>query len=681
MLVIGTSPLNVSNIAWLAKGDALFNYVGWEIFRQGPWTNPVGLNPNYGLEFGSSIVYSDSVPILAIFFKIFSRWLVQPFQYFGIWLLICFVSQAFFGCKLAELITKNKWIQISISIIFLFTPVMFFRTNVHLALAGHFFILWAIYLNLKKNVSGFSWAPLIIIVLGVHFYLFVIVIGLWVGSLLDRAISTKNFSVKSTLVETLFIFLLVYICAWQYGYLAIATSSSSAAGYGGDQFNIVAFFNPLSWSLLIPSNIFIPPTIEGFAYVGLGVIGALIIGLFQLSRRGERQHLFQKIHQHQFLLVVVILMLLIAITGNVDIGNSHYSIPIGERLLFVLNIVRASARLSWPFQYLIIFTSFWLIINGYRKGVVILFLMLAVLQVVDTSKGWVKIHQHFSSLKGRSIEHPLTGDFWKEAPKLYSTIKLVPPQNWPEGWHTFAPYAVENKMGTNAVFLARHDELKVQQAKLAINNELLSGRLNPNTIYVFQNWSSNINQVDPVFDASRDLFARINGVTVLAPNYKACKECKSIDPALEIDSAIPSLPIGKNIEFSKGEMGAMLLIDGWSHSESWGTWSIGPASRMAIPMGKNRPSKLRLHFRGLVGPKHQFTDMRVKINGEDQQIIRVAKQANNVADINIPESLKGDRFITVKFEYLNPTNPKIAGFGNDDERMLTIGIESLRLLK
>ena len=124
LLVVGISTLNVQNIAWLSKGDALFNYVGWEIFRQSPWTNPIGLNPNYGLEFGSSIVYSDSVPILAILFKLFSSLLGHPFQYFGIWLLLCFILQAFFGLKLAELITKNKWLQLCISVIFLFAPAM-----------------------------------------------------------------------------------------------------------------------------------------------------------------------------------------------------------------------------------------------------------------------------------------------------------------------------------------------------------------------------------------------------------------------------------------------------------------------------------------------------------------------------------------------------------------------------
>jgi hypothetical protein len=172
LLAVGITPLNFQNIGWLSKGDALFNYIGWEIYRYGPWTNPVGLNPNYGLEFSSSIVYSDSIPIFAIFFKIFSGLLGEPFQYFGLWLLLCFVLQAMFGYKIAALLSPNKWLKLFIAAIFLFMPVMLFRANVHLALTGHFVLLWAIYLNLNRYSKSLQWAVLMSLVLGIHFYLF-----------------------------------------------------------------------------------------------------------------------------------------------------------------------------------------------------------------------------------------------------------------------------------------------------------------------------------------------------------------------------------------------------------------------------------------------------------------------------------------------------------------------------
>ena len=36
------------------------------------WRFPLGSNPNFGDEFGNSIIFSDSIPILAFFFKFIS---------------------------------------------------------------------------------------------------------------------------------------------------------------------------------------------------------------------------------------------------------------------------------------------------------------------------------------------------------------------------------------------------------------------------------------------------------------------------------------------------------------------------------------------------------------------------------------------------------------------------------
>jgi hypothetical protein len=679
-MAIGTAPLNVQNIAWLAKGDALFNYVGWEIFRQSPWSIPLGLNPNYGLEFGSSIVYSDSIPLLAIFFKLFSAVLPEPFQYFGLWLLICFVLQAIYSYKLGGLISNNKYLRMFISIIFLFSPIMFFRTNIHLALVGHFVLLWALYLNLNKRVSWYSWPAILLITLGIHFYLFVMVFALWMAGLLDAALN-KRLSRQKSLMQVLLAIVVVVIGAWQYGYMAIAVSSSSGAGYGGDQFNLLAFFNPLEWSWLISKNIFIPPTIEGFAYMGIGAIGALVLGFVQLHKKEIRSKVVKNIKMHQALLFATCFMLFIAVSNNLHIGNSHYSFPISDQFLFALNVVRASARLSWPLQYLIIFSAIWAIINGYRKSFVSsILLLLACLQILDTYNGWGKLHSYFQGLSGVKIEHSLTHEFWKEAPKQYSTIKLLPPQNWPDGWNTFAAYAAENKMATNSVFLARFDMNKVQDAKTASDLDIVSGNLDPKTIYVFQKWSDNLFQVSPKIDPSRDLFARIDGVNLLAPDYKLCKLCNPIDSKLEISTLAPAIQINENVQFTKNGKGEELLIRGWSWPEQWGTWSSGVKSSMAIPLGGNSIGHLQLKLRALVSPQHPISKVAIYINGEYQETVELNKQLDNQLTIPIPSKWRGEKFILLEFRYLNPTSPKGAGFGNQDERMLTIGLESLKLL-
>ena len=679
LLVVEITPLNFQNIGWLSKGDALFNYIGWEIYRYGPWTNPVGLNPNYGLEFSSSIVYSDSIPIFAIFFKIFSGFLGEPFQYFGLWLLLCFVLQAIFGYKIAALLSPNKWLKLFIAAIFLFMPVMLFRTNVHLALTGHFVLLWAIYLNLKKYSKSVQWAVLMFLVLGIHFYLFVMVFALWLGGIIDRAIITKLTKIQDLILELILVLGVMIFSAWQYGYFAIALGESAAFGFGGDRINLLGFFNPFNWSLFNKHNFFEPPTIEGFAYLGAGIIAAVIVSISILVQANIRKRLIKISNDHKFMLLAIMAMTLLAITHNVDIGSMNFRLPIDERLFNIFGVVRSSGRLIWPFEYLIIIGASWIIIHGYHKNLIPIFAALCALQIIDTSKGWRNVHQFFNGLNSNHIKHSLTNEFWKEAPKKYSVVRIISPY-W-GNWNTVGLYAAQNKMATNSVFLARVDKYKLQESIDKANNEVISGKLDPKTIYLFQNWNSDITLPTPQFNPTQDLYAKIDGITVLAPNYKACKECKTADPSLEIMSSVPSLKIGELIQFSRGGRGGDLLVDGWSHSEPWGVWSSGNNSTVAIPMSGNTPSIMNLRYRALLGPKHPFSDVKLWINGQYQKTVRITDPTNNSLDISIPTQFRNDKFIVLKLEYLNPTNPRDAGLGSQDDRVLTIGLESLRLMK
>ena len=78
---------------WLMEGDPATQYLGWRFFRAEPWHWPPGMIRGYGLEVGSAIVFTDSIPIAAFAAKLLSPFLPEPFQYFGLWALTCFALQ------------------------------------------------------------------------------------------------------------------------------------------------------------------------------------------------------------------------------------------------------------------------------------------------------------------------------------------------------------------------------------------------------------------------------------------------------------------------------------------------------------------------------------------------------------------------------------------------------------
>lgn len=678
--IVGTPPLNVENIVWLSKGDPLFNYVGWELFRGSNWISPIGSNPNYGIDFNSSVVYSDSIPAFAIFFKVFSPFLSRPFQYFGLWLLFCLVMQSLFAYKIAGLFTKSILIKSCAAVIILFSPAMLFRMNVHIALVGHFLLLWAIYLNLQHEKKSLQWILLLLLSLGIHFYLFFMVLALWLANTLDKVIFSKKYDLKSFSIYIGALVALIYIGAWQYGYLVIPLGSSSDYGYGTMQANVLSIFNPIGWSALINDNFFNSPNFESNNYAGLGVIGVIALGSLTLFNKQLRKNFLIRIHRHLFLGISIFVLFMLSISNNIEIGTVNASIPVNEKILFYLNVIRCSGRLMWPLMYLAFFVGLWLLIQGISfRVLLILLLALSALQVFDTSKGWLELHKFFKAAQGSEIPNVLLNNFWKEAPKKYTSIKFVPPQNWPSRWYTFAIYAAKNNLATNSVFLARADFEKIQESKYVTNENLKAGKLDDKTIYIFQEWRDYPLQENPKYNPASDLFARIDGFTLLAPNYKACLICKQVESVYEVKTLAPRVEIGQPIYFKKGGIGSELLLNGWAEPESWGTWSIGNTSRIIIPTEGHAPKSILINAVGLVGPKHPKSIIEISVNGQSVKVYEIDKQRGNVILLPIPLPSKTNKFIVLEFKYLNPSNPKAAGFDSQDERPLTIGIESITL--
>ena len=112
--VVGPLALNPQNVAWLDGGfDPAQHYLGWVFFRNSAWSFPLGLNPAFGMDISSSIVYSDSIPLLAFLFKPFAAFLPETFQYFGLWLLLCFILQSYFAWRLTALLQMPSIATIS----------------------------------------------------------------------------------------------------------------------------------------------------------------------------------------------------------------------------------------------------------------------------------------------------------------------------------------------------------------------------------------------------------------------------------------------------------------------------------------------------------------------------------------------------------------------------------------
>ena len=695
LIIAGPRFLDPTNVAWLVGGDPLQHYLGWAFYRNGPWTWPVGLSPLYGMEFSNSIVFTDSIPLLAIPFKAISQFLPQPFQYLGIWVLLCFVLQAYFAFRLIGLITNSLAIQCLGSILFLFSPPLIFRLSLHESLMGHFLILAALYINLKPlndeitqkriHPHSIAWILLLAIAIMVHFYLVVMVLALWIADLLKRAFLQKSTSFSAALIEIVTVLLVMALVAWQVGYFAIESASGTTRGFGDFRTNLLALFNSRGWSYWlrpIPLRDSVEAaTGEGFQYLGAGSL-LLLLGAVYAVITGKIQFLGTirlAFNSYFFLMVILITLALISFSNYVGFGPWNLRVPLPDFLLSILSIVRSSSRLFWPMYYTILLMIIYVLIKAYSsRSVMILFAAAAILQVIDTSAGWLPIREKVSLISSSQFKTKLQNPFWKNAGQHYQHIVTTGGQ---ENWEEFGIYASENRMSTNIAHIARVDYKKSEQSFSKVNQQLHQGPLDLKTLYVFQDWKNSPDQIQ--YDPQKDLLARVDGINLLAPGWKACSSCPQVSKELELSQLAPALNIGEVVDFTKvGNGRANFMLGGWGFTEDWGTWATDQLSKVVLPLPKGEPTKLIIKANAFLSPQHAEQLVDVSINGiriADQMTLKESK--GNTLEIKLPGGPKAvGEPLTIEFRSSVAISPMAAGLG-PDERKLGIGLVSMQFVR
>jgi hypothetical protein len=602
LVAVGPYVLDPTNTTWLRdEGDAMQHYLGWAFFRHGPWTWPLGLNPNYGLELGASILYTDSVPLFAFLFKPLSPLLPEPFQYLGIWLLVAFVLQAVLAWALVGLVTPDARRRVAASALFVFAPPAMFRLAGHWALFAHWELLAGLYLSLRPSRvrQTVYWALLTSCAALTHMYLFFMVGVLWSGAWLGDALFGRRragaLAVEAVAVPARFLFAL-----WQAG-LFVVGEGKSTGGFGDFRMNLNAPVNAYGWSYVLPTLDWRMTEYEGFMFFGLGVLllaAVALPALIALAARGDVKP------RREWIPLGLVLggLTLLALSNKVGLGTRDLlTYPVPHVLEQPLGMMRASGRMFWPVFYAILLGIVALIIRGFRARVSVALLATAVLvQVADTSAGWGEHLKRFH--RRRAIHSPMTSAFWYEAPKTYRRVRVVPPGNILENWAVIADYAQRLGLGTDAVYLARIDSGRMRDLVRRTDEMLERGTFDPDTFYIMQ--AGTARAAPCILEPGRDQLALVDNFWVLMPGWKArfgdrfAGSTQLVCPVLTAG--------GPEVDVVKGADGVAVLTRGWSMPEPWGTWSEGPESVLSFRVaGQASAVELALTHADRPGPPLQ----------------------------------------------------------------------------
>jgi hypothetical protein len=686
LLVIGPSPLDPRNIAWLDGGyDPTQHYIGWAFFRSTPWMWPIGLSPNFGMEYSSSIVYSDSIPIFAFIFKLLSSWLSQPFQYFGIWYLACFILQAIFASLCVGLfIPKNRpLIMLCCVGILLFSPPMLWRIGLHAALAAHFTILASLYLIFRpyQKRNSLFWIILLDIISLIHLYLLAIVLALWIASLLDD-LRLKKVSLYSFIAEISVVLISLVILLWQAGFFEISALSSTTGDYGDYSFGLLSFFDSQQWSYLIPS---IPGgTLESFNYLGLGSIGLLLAIFF--SKKVIINPLASFIKERIFLSFILLCLSFFAVSNTIRVAEFAFTIPLPQEIFSLASIFRASARMIWPLYYVLVLgVLYWIYQHFNSKTASILLLCACVIQIVDTSAGWTSMRRQFTDAPSNSgLKSPLKNPFWAQAARKYDEVINTSfpsgPPNLYVGWHIWANYASQYGLKTNSAWLSRYDSKQLIEAKNLLNEEIYRGVYRNTALYIVR--EELLIPISMHLDLKKDLLTRIDDFIVLAPGWKACTACMDVWSEELLLPTISTPKINQEIDFKKGSAGTLYLVginqyqirgSGWAFPESWGVWAEGDRAKLVLPLPQGGAKAIKLKMKGLTGHNRLYQRVKIIVNGVNLGDFSLAS-SEEILDLQIPKIINQD-YVMIEFLLPDHISPKDLGVG-DDVRLLSVGLIS-----
>lgn len=148
VLIHGWDIINPQNVAMYKSTGYLGNdrnqhYYGWAAYRNAAWRFPIGLFDSLTYPDSISIIFTDSIPLLAVIFKLFSAFLPVNFQYFGLWGLACYVLVALISYRILYRATGKLVYSVLGSTLFVIAPIMLHRTMVHEALMGQWVVLYA----------------------------------------------------------------------------------------------------------------------------------------------------------------------------------------------------------------------------------------------------------------------------------------------------------------------------------------------------------------------------------------------------------------------------------------------------------------------------------------------------------------------------------------------------------
>lgn len=355
LILYGVRVLDPTCVDWILNNpspDPAQHYLGWVFYRRSGWHLPyLGANYSAIYPYRTSILYTDSIPLLAVLGKLLGGILPARFQYLGLWGLFCYAMQGGLAQVLIARVggvrpgnTAKNWASVLGAGVLVLFPALNIRMFAHTALAANWLVLLALWLWLCAEQSEnrptaaklcLWWGILGLLCAGIHLYYLPMVGMVLVAACVQRALEKRGPAAVVLPVAS--------FCGAALAELfVLGAFAANFAGYSNGY---------LSGADL--ANLFVPglgASWEQEIYAGLGTTIAVVLALAGLLVQHKQAGAFFRRHKNVVIAALVLLVLdAIAATGNTVTfaGRTLFTVPIPQALMDFWAMFSSCARLAW----------------------------------------------------------------------------------------------------------------------------------------------------------------------------------------------------------------------------------------------------------------------------------------------------------------------------------------------
>ena len=494
--IYGVNVLDFTNTGWLFDNDHDLrqHYIGWCHFRTDRWHFPIGLIDSLSYPNSMSVIYTDSIPLFAVIFKIISPYLPQTFQYFGLFGIISFMLMGGFASLLLRRFIDDDLVCAAGSVFYVVSAPVIQRMYYHTALSAQWLIIAALVLWVYNSriVSDFwrvtYWGILGFLCVGIHSY-FLPMIGMILLALVITQYAEKENRLLPLLEIAAFCvcgLANLFVLGGFYG-----ATSPVGPGLGTFGSNLNTFINPWEIGKLLPElplqNLF---QYEGMAYLGAGILLLYVVVAIGIVFRGIRKIPEEAFHSSKIYgrvtIGLVAASFAVAVIPNISFNEiTILWVPLPGKIEELMGIFRSNGRLVWPAMYVLMTAAVSFAAYTFRRfGFVarILIVCALILQIADMSDAFRERFELYTA------EHPIETMWDGEEAQAFTegAADFIFLYTDNDVTMQTAYYGYLHNIRQNNFYFARDIDNKVREGIDLYYSELDKGNIRQSAIYVLR---------------------------------------------------------------------------------------------------------------------------------------------------------------------------------------------------